>query len=416
MDLAPRSSVRASTIIRAGLLAAALTLTLGAANAHATLAPVVVGQSQADAVFAEPLPGQRDDGIHRHLLSLINDTPPGEEIRAAIHSITNYAIADALVKRWQAGVDVKIVYPADKRSGDFAAATDRLGEIDTPWNPYDERRVWWCNRSGGSACISADSGGTMHAKFFLFSATGSGGLRKWVTWFGSANLTQQTGTETWNNGLTVYENPDLYNAFERELFDPMFGEDTALLNNDFYWPDGGRGHFSMPSAGLEVHASPEQDTDLVVSQLNEMRSDAASGCTVMVGMLMFNRTVVAEKLAAMKNAGCAVFVLVGRYSSGAEPVQPGQRCDDAQADPDALRILREAGIPIRAKKIHDKIMLLNTMNKGSTVLTGSHNLTKSALRDNDEILVEIQSPSVYDAYSHHWWSAWMNSCPVGTNL
>lgn len=395
-------------IVSRALLAAVVALTLGTASAHALVVPVLAGESAAEAVFAEPLPGDKDDSIHTHLLGLINSTPSGARIRAAIHSIDNSTIADALKTAQARGVDVKVVYPANKRG---SLAADRLAALGT---------VQWCdhNVSGGTygyGCISTHSGGTMHSKFFLFSAIVVGGVtRKWVTWFGSANQTRDTGAATWNDALTVYDNQTLFNSFEQKLFNPMYGDNLFLANNDFFRPEIAQGYFSVPTAGVRTYASPEQDSDLVVARLNEM-SPIDGGCSVMVGMAIFTRTVVADKLAAMKRAGCSVFVLVGMDDPAPTLNNLGQCAGKAHLgdNTNVFNTLNSAGIPIRKKKIHDKMMLLNSTNGGTIVLTGSHNLTSSALRENDEILVRVHSGTVYGAFSDHWWSAWTEgSCNV----
>ena len=394
---------------RAATLAVAFLLAFGAGSAHALVVPTVVGTSQADAIFAEPLPGEADNNIHNHLLTLINNTPPGQKIRAAIHSLGNYEIADALVKRAQAGVSVEIVYPQNKRDGTNAYAVNRLDDIGT--NKANQSWVHWCNHNGsgvyGDGCISTatgltpEAGGTMHSKFFLFSATGQGGLRKWVTWFGSANLTSATGTETWNDGLTVYDNQALYNAFEQKLFVPMYNQ-TSFTNNNF---GGLGGYFSVPSAGLEVHASPYQGSDLVVNQTYGMSGPA---CSVLVATNTFTRTDVAYRLADMKAAGCQVFVLVGMNDPAPTLTDPAQCAGKANLgdNMNVFNILNNAKIPIRKKKIHDKLVLLAAPGMTSTVLTGSHNLTWAAQHANDEILVEVASAAAYDAFSAHWWQAW----------
>ncbi len=404
--------------LRASVLAALLSLALGAATAHAVVVPVTVGTSVAHAVFAEPLPGNADNQIHNHLLSLIQNTPerqnPPAQIRAAIHSITNTQIADALVDKSKNGVDVQVVYPADPKKR-FDAAS-RLAASGS------QVQVQWCDHGGafGSyafGCISTYNGvegdpGTMHAKYMLFSKTDIGGLRNWVTWFGSANLTQDTGTETWNDGLTVFDNKALYDAFDVKLFRPMFADNLNLAGNDFYDPASGRGYFSVPSAGLTLHASPDAAPGDVVDAKLEAMDARSAGCSVLVMMSEFTRTVVADQLATMKRAGCQVLVLVGMDGSSSPPNVLACPTGAPHIRSDVLGTLKSAGISVRAKKIHDKVMLLHAANYGWRVITGSHNLTNDALRENDEILVDVDSQSAYDAFAAHWSQGWSNSCAV----
>ena len=69
--------------------------------------------------------------------------------------------------------------------------------------------------------------------------------------------------------------------------------------------------------------------------------------------------------------------------------------------------LRSARITVRKTNTHDKFFAIRGRYNGSNavryhVLTGSHNMTKSALRDNDELLVRLEDYSTYYAFRKHW--------------
>lgn len=358
---------------------------LSVAPARGATTPITVGTTAAEATFAQPTSGS-DPSINNHLISLIANTPDwsGAKIRAAIHVIAVPEIKDWLLYKAGRGVDVKVVHSGHgPRNSVSQALADGLGSS----------RFKWCEH-GGWACISTHTAGTMHSKFMLFSQTGG---RSWVTWFGSANQTYDTGSATFNNGVTVYDNAGLFNAFETKIWNLMWNHFTAP-GNDFYAPP--QGHFSISSAATTVQASPEQQTDLVEARLKEVRSDLP--CQIRVAMLQFTRTVVADQLAAMARRYCSVYVVVGKNADGTEKMSPTVKTT-----------LKGAGVQIRKNAVHDKFIAYHGATTPFTVLTGSHNLTLAARVENDEILVQIaNSQSAYNAYTSHWSVAWHTGTPV----
>jgi len=139
-----------------------------------------------------------------------------------------------------------------------------------------------------------------------------------------------------------------------------------------------------------VYASPEQNTDLVVNRLDYIDPDDSCRVRVMEASITAGRTAVVDKLVSLHQQGCHLWVDVGSIDSG------------------PLSTLKSAGIPVHKSPVHDKAILVYGRYAGSTddrtlVFTGSHNLTKSALRYNDEILVKVEdSQPMYDAFYAHF--------------
>ena len=376
--------------------------------------PITVGTTPGYAIFAEPGTGSigtNDPAILNHLLSLVNGTPcppPGgspEIIRVAISSISTgnlpTQIKDKLIEKKNCGVDVRVVVSGSAK-GSAAAESLRTG-IGT--GAFE-----WCDHdvtTKGNGCVSTHTGGGMHTKMMLFTNTS---FANCVVWFGSANLTGQTGAESINNGVTLYNNCTVHNLFRDRIWQPMWDE-WEIAGNDFYAPTG-RGYLS--SSNVTAHASPENSsppTDLVLARLNGMTS--GNGCTVGVSQAMWsargyaNTTgtdgeAVARRLAALKGgAGCSIGVIVGNKSDGTANIDSGPR-----------GILTNAGIPIEHGVVHDKYFFMNGGGKSPTVVTGSHNFSLPAWRQNDEVLVELSnSQSTYDAYYQHWFTTLTATVP-----
>lgn len=372
--------------------------------------PVTIGTTPGYAIFAQPgvgTNGTNDTAILAHLKNLIDGTPcpaPGASapiIRAAVNSIGDGSlptqIKDALDAKQGCGVDVRVIVNGSQKTSTAAQnLRSALGTAAFEWCDHDDP-----NNAKGGGCVSTHSSSAMHTKMMLF--TNSSGY-PCVAWFGSANLTNATGGETFNNGVTLYNNCTVHNLFRDRIWQPMWDEWT-IANNDFYAPTG-QGYLS--SSNVTVHASPENSsppTDFVLGRLSAMSS--GNGCTVGVSQAMWtargyaNTTgtdgeAVARRLAALKTGlgGCSIGVLVGNKSDGTANIDSGPRA-----------ILANAGISIEHGPVHDKYFFMHGLNKPYTVVTGSHNFSLPAWRHNDEVLVELSnSQSTYNAYYDHWFA------------
>lgn len=356
-----------------------------AAPASATNVRTTINGYLADITTAAPGTG-RDNSIMEHVNSLIVGTPPGARIRVAAHAFGDGTgpapaaaplIRQALMDAKNRGVDVKVVHSGQDQNDFTRGLRNHLG-------PDTHHR--WCDHGGGvagsHACISVATG-TMHSKFITFSTTWGNNN---VSWFGSANFADGSIVYTHNNTVTVYGDSELYNGLTG-IWDTMWQE-PQFWNNDFYAPP--RGFFKGAGGAIIAYASPEQDTDLVVSRLDAM---STTSCSVYISNWHFNRTLVLDKLLAMK-PNCVIRVIA------------------REIDLDVARRLKAAGIEVRVGPTHDKMMLIHSSSTPYRVLTGSQNLTKTGLRYNDELLMQINgSQAVFNAMATHWWNNHAASVP-----
>ena len=99
-----------------------------------------------------------------------------------------------------------------------------------------------------------------------------------------------------------------------------------------------------------------------------------------------------SRLVALKQGGCKVSVV-------ADTVEPN-----------ALAALKNAGIHVRHKPIHDKAFIIHAKYGAAyenRVYTGSHNLSGGSAHSYDEIFVKLANESdavrpLYDAYVVHF--------------
>lgn len=333
-----------------------------------------------------------DPTILDEITRLINATPDDGTIRAAIHSLTVNTVADALLAAHARGVEIQI---AEDGSDQFDAdATPQavhaaLGEDHIFCGDGQEGKNY--------GCITTDASGIMHTKLYTFSRTEDpdGTVRDNVVWFGSANMTNATGANTFNNTVTIYGDLALFDHFNN-YFDQLFSQ-SHYAGNNFYDAELGRGYFATDSA--RVYASPDQDGDLVRNRLNDIEPGDDCEIQVAEAMVHDSRPEIVDLLVALVQGGCQLQVIAGDIDAG------------------SLAKFKTAGVAVRTNDLHDKLVIVAARFAGSPevrhlVFTGSHNWTYSANYRNDEIFVRIESQPFHAAYVAHFDEAWTTGKPL----
>ncbi|MFP2924492.1 phospholipase D-like domain-containing protein [Pyxidicoccus sp. 3LG] len=334
----------------------------------------------------------RDYTITDELKRLINDTPAGGTIRGAIHSLSIDGVADALLAAQNTrGVTVYLVLDG-KNAPSTDPAVNTIRQI--------ANHKFCTNSNGGGGCIGTSASGNMHTKLFTFSQTKdpNGVLRANVTWFGSANLTYASGTDAFNNTITVYDAGTLYDGLNANFTD-MWNR-RHYTNNDYYDSASGRGYYlANPADGYASPEGPNQ-TDTIVTRLNDVTPD--SSCRVRIGMsfVTTGRPELLAQIKRMKSGGCAVWMVVG-----------GDATDGISMPQSVYNELLDAGVAIRRRdKVHDKFFAIYGKYGSSSayrVYTGSQNWSQDALNENEEIFVKMAPETgsarpIYDAFYTHF--------------
>jgi phosphatidylserine/phosphatidylglycerophosphate/cardiolipin synthase-like enzyme len=403
-------------IISASLIVAGLLSTsfVGAAISQADEATTPL----VETTFTDPLAHSgKDRAIINQAVRLINDAPEGANVLIGLHSLTIAEVSNAIKDAHSRGVVVKVVYDGKKWDDTYQKAktlNETLGDAN----------VKKCgNNSSGGGCLSNSSSGYMHMKYMLLSQTkdSTGKLRDNVVWVSSANMTEATGTEAYNNAVTTYDDRELFLGYVRHVwypqacgkaFDPanptLHDEDYACdltadssrpsySGNDYYSKSKPRGYFSSAAIGTTVFVSPEQSTDQIVTQLDTIQDE--NQCTVLVLHASFNdsRSAVADKLvwlAKEKAVKCQVRVLTTDI-------------DSAQK-----KKLTAAGITNKKLKtqIHDKVIIVTEWNSKEIsrwVLYGSQNLTGQSMTAQDNLLIRTSgNDALHQGFRDHFYAAW----------
>ncbi|ADO75711.1 phospholipase D-like domain-containing protein [Stigmatella aurantiaca] len=365
---------------------------VGRVEAGVSTASGTLGGKAVWAYFNNPPAfGGVDPTITQEVKRLIDQTPAGATIRAAIHSVSNTGIADALLAAQSRGVTVYVVMDAKNASTGYAAV-ETLKQL--------ANAKFCTNASGGGGCISTSAAGNMHTKLFTFSQTRdpNGVLCPAVSWISSANLTGASGTEAFNNAVVIYDASTLYDGLNANFTD-MWNR-KHYSGNDYYDSASGRGYYMANPA--DAYASPEGvgETDTIVTRLNDITPDA--NCRIRIGMsfVTTGRPALLSQIKSMKAGGCSVWMVVS-----------GNATEGIDMAPSVYNELLGAGVAIRRKdKVHDKFFAI--YGKFGTayhyrIYTGSQNWSQDALNENEELFVKLAPESgtvhpIYDAYVGHF--------------
>ncbi|MFI5801709.1 phospholipase D-like domain-containing protein [Streptomyces sp. NPDC051561] len=339
----------------------------------------------------------QQNAIRDRARAMIAAADNGSTIRMALYHFWDRTFAQELAAAHTArGVNVQVVL--DETSVSTENVTDvsydtlktSLG-TDMTKSSY----VKLCAR--GSSCLGPAGAGINHNKFLLFSSLG-GGTAKQVVLQMTSNLTPSNYSRYWNSAVGVAGNAALYTAYS-DYFVKLGKQDRA--NWDYTYANAGEYKvYFFPRAGTA------NDSDTVINALDNVActwSDSAGShrTAIRAAMLKITRQGVADKLRALAAAGCTVDLVYSETDTGTWNALHGQtrlaaRCYQHDDDGDA-----DTPKPTPNRIVHSKNLMIDGMYAGAReklVLTGSHNWSGPALRDNDESMVRITNESIYQAF------------------
>jgi len=391
--------------------------------------------------YLSPLTGtrRRGDDLEQAVVDAIAGAR--SSISLAVQELTLPPIAQALVERHRAGVQVRVVLE---------------NSYSTPWSYQhpselsDHERHRWQRlhdladadqdgtvtqaerRSGDAVALLLADGvplvddtadgtagsGLMHHKFLVVDG------QEVVT--GSANFTSSgvhgDAGAPWSRGNTNHlvriHSPALAGLFEEE-FARLWGDGPHGLADSRF----GLSKSSGASIGLQ-----EGDAHLEVLFAPHSRQDHNNGLQfiervlatakeeVDMALFVFSDQGIADRLKTLAQDGVRVRLLVDpgfatrSYSELldlAGVTRPDHRCRVEEGNKPWPEGLAEVGVPQleRGDKLHHKFAVV----EGTTVITGSFNWSASAAHQNDETILVIKHPKVASAFSDEFGRLWQNA-------
>ncbi|WP_431974908.1 phospholipase D-like domain-containing protein [Micromonospora haikouensis] len=368
----------------------------GSLAAAALLAPATpaVATVTSGAVFNNPTVASQQYAIVEHVQRLIQGAASGSTIRVAMYHFTLTRVSNDLSAAYDRGVNVRVVVDSQSRS--YPAVTGLIAKLGT--NRAAASWVTVCTTD--RACIGNLNTPIMHNKFFLFSDT-LGSTNVLVQ--SSANLTNDNAERYWNNAVTIVGNTAVYNSYVTYHGDLA----AQVKNNDYYrtTSSGTAKSYFFPRAGTT------QDTDTIYNMLNEnvtcegnTSTGTETGRTIIrIGMWHFSRNPIATKLRELADQKCWVEVVYTETDTDVRTILSGH---------DRIKLYQITGDYI----VHSKYMLIEGTYDGQKdtkwAVTGSHNYSNAALRENDEALLRIQSATIHDQYRSNFWNLRDAAVPV----
>ncbi|MGA4958529.1 phospholipase D-like domain-containing protein [Streptomyces lavendulocolor] len=383
-------------------------------------APAPAGAAvTTEAIFNNPAGTTAEQNrIRDRLVALINGAPAGTSVRLAMYTFTDNDVRDALIAAKGRGVAVKVIvdYKSHAYKPDGTTLTEG-GEYETLAQGLGTDRTqpsWILSCPQGRGCIanrvlySGEDGSINHNKFALFSSTEGTSNVVFQT---SANMSTLQRTDLFNNAVTIVDK-GLYDNYLAYFNDQVTYSSTAGTDTYYETPTSATNpaykNYFFPrkeSSGLTYRTDPATDTVKLILD----KVDCAAHSQVRVAANLFNRTHVASKLVSMVDAGCSVTLAADADPDGGKP---GSNQPSMHPDVEAIvsgkltqRVECWENPPAgRTAKIgvHSKYLLVNGTYDGvagkKIVWTGSHNYTWQALRNNDETLLKIDSPALYDVF------------------
>lgn len=353
--------------------------------------------------------------IMNRVKDAINNAPAGSVIRIAAYSITLPQMTDALIAAKNRGVNVRVVtddHLYDKEDPDYVAKTAQTERLKSALKTdiSQSSYIKICHLG----CMSNNQYASMHAKLYMFSTTGKS---KQVTMIGSANMSG-THLYSWNNMFTTVGDVTTYDTM-RLYFDRMATEPDDQNAYQNVLSETGRRIYTFPRAGVDTLSE-----DIYYGILNNVKctglasgygttpSNASTSKTV-IRLAMFkwteNRLGVAEKLRDLSNAGCDVRVAIsktqGDYSRDAlvAILSNGKiKVVDMDKNKDSSGNYKNY--------LHHKYIAINGYysddSSSKVVFTGSPNLSSSAIRYSNEVMIRIYTTATYDSYNSNFNTMW----------
>ena len=331
---------------------------------------VMLDDIELQATFNRPgLRGDSSSRLEDRLVQLVAMAIPGSRIYVSMYTFRRERMAQALLDADSRGVVVSVV--VDDKSLGSEPLQNCGGECVT---------ICW------RACHGFHIN---HNKFLLFSHLDDGS--QWVVAQSSANFTD--GQLHHYNDLVVIKNDGtLFRAFEDYFYDLRHGVRSPLYFRRQRGESPVRAYFFPRLIG----------PDPVVRMLEKVHCEPDSVIRLAHSRFESFRNRVARRLSELADDGCDIHIILRD-----EPAKrsPGSLVVDSLDE--HLTVLPYAGEEARNNAIHTKLMLISAPYGDSRrhrhfVITGSHNLSVTSLRLNDEAMLRIDNEALFEAYLAFW--------------
>ena len=360
-------------------------------------------------------------------------------ISIAVQELNLPDVAQALAERQQAGVRVRAIVENSYRRnwGNLTPSEiDRLEEddrqkfaeylqlVDIDRNgrisdsELQQRDALAILQTAGIPIVDdtedgSRGSGLMHHKFMVVDG------RTVVT--GSANWTlsgihgdfEQPESRGNANHLLTIASEDVSKIFLEE-FEVMWGDGPGGTQDSRFGvqkPERPLHQVQLGDATVGVHFSPAgSEVDYNITSGGEIvRALSSAGATVELALFVFSDRTIAEQLQILSGRGIeirGVFDPGFAYRDFSQTLTLWNLADDTCRSETSLQRLplTTIGVPDlpAGDKLHHKFAIIDANSAHPQIITGSHNWSNSANRNNDETLIVISSPTIAAHFSREF--------------
>ncbi|MBB6612832.1 hypothetical protein H7F15_17455 [Pontibacter sp. Tf4] len=342
-----------------------------------------------DAVFTDVTQvsqGKTSLTILDRLIALINATPEGETIHLNIFLFNYQPLVQAVKTASERGVIMNVMMDLSREESH-----------DTNPLVYHDLKRTVEAKKGKVITIVNDASTTAinHNKFVIFTKvkTTNGDVPN-VVFQTSHNFTEADARKF--QDAIMLTHTGLYDAYKTYWAD-MQAKATAGMK-DYYYKE-----YTDAGTGITAYFMPKRRNgtaygeDTIIEFLNSIQDPATA--TIKIGMSDWTNTRlnIVQKLAELQTKGAKIEVVVKDKID--DSIMTGLR--DMQKKGAYLKVY-----DISKANIHSKFLLIegNWQGNGNAkvLITGSHNFTQNALRNNNETMVLLKNHALFTNYSAYF--------------
>ncbi len=285
-------------------LVALMILALGAfivspAQAKATYMPT------PGATFNDPTGkyGGSPDALMKQIITAVDNVPAGSIIRVVAYSFDYEPMKRALLRAKTRGAQVRLLIDSHTETQQIRDLRKALGT-----GTSDGSYLRTCKYS----CM-ANKPSFIHSKLYLFSRTGGATQ---VSMNSSANPAETGVSKSWNNTYTTVGDKTLYDANVAN-FNDMLPDKT---NTNYYR--------TVESPPYKEYFFPRAGSTKNSDTLYNILNDVSCPSTIRLTTYFWTsaRLYLAEKLSALKKAGCTVEVIYPDGPGGQDTIYSAGNC------------------------------------------------------------------------------------------
>ncbi len=324
------------------------------------------------------------------LVALVNATPKDASLHLSIFLFDYPPLIEALKKASERGVKLHVMMDLGR-------------EESQEMNPLTYHELKRALEAKGGEVISvkndASSIAINHNKFAIFSEVETtSGIVQNLVFQTSHNFTVEDAVKF--QDAVMLADGGLYQSYKTYWADMQAKAGSGM--KDYYYKE-----YSDASTGINAYFMPKRRNgvvygdDTIIEFLNDITEPATA--TIKIGMSDWTSTRlnIVEKLAELQAKGARIELVVKNKID--DNILAGLR--ELESKGAFLRVYNLTDASKPKVNIHSKFILIQGNWRGANtnvLITGSHNFTNNALRNNNEAMLLLKNHKLFTDYSNYF--------------